>query len=164
VSVTEVATEVWRAGTRWVNWYLLPYVHYPATLGFVVHAVANGARYPRRGMPATAPLVAGPNPQIPGCPVVTHTPGHTDGSCVIEFKSHGVVFVGDALCTASPLTGLRVPPQLQTRAPNRNSSQALASVERLAGVEAPVVLPGHGQPWREGVAAAAASARKIGCR
>jgi glyoxylase-like metal-dependent hydrolase (beta-lactamase superfamily II) len=36
--------------------------------------------------------------------VVTHVPGHTDGSCVLEFREHGVVFVGDAFCTVSPVT------------------------------------------------------------
>ena len=143
---------------------LLPYLLYPATLGFVVHAVANGALSPPRPMPRTAPLTEGPNPLIPGCPVVTHTPGHTDGSCVVEFTSHGVVFVGDLLCTASPVTGRHVRPQLQTRGSNRSSGQAMASLDRLGAVNAALVLPGHGNVWSDGVEAAAASARLTGCR
>jgi glyoxylase-like metal-dependent hydrolase (beta-lactamase superfamily II) len=248
VSVTEITTGVWRAGTRWVNWYLvdagsegcvvvdaglpayhrglgrslaamgrkpgdvravvlthghidhagmapyladagapvllhpddaylaahpranrteksaLPYLRYPATLGFVAHAVSHGALRPDRPMPATVPLTEGPQPNVPGSPVVTHTPGHTDGSCVVEFPAHGVVFVGDLLCTASPVTGASVPPQLQTRGSNRDSAQALASLDRLADVRAPVVLPGHGGSWNEGIEAAVASARRTGCR
>lgn len=248
MSVTEVASGVWRAGTRWVNWYLvdagregcvlvdaglpkyhralakslnelgkrpsdiravvlthghidhvgmapylaesgatvylheddvplaadprknqtekplLPYLRYPATLGFVSHAMVNGARKPSRPMPRTAVLQLGANAEIPGCPVVTHTPGHTDGSCVLEFKEHGAAFVGDLLCTASPVTGRHVPPQIQTRGSNRSSSQAMQSLDRLSTVEASLILPGHGRPWNKGVEAAAVSARRLGCR
>ena len=55
-------------------------------------------------------------------------------------------------------------PQIQTRGSNRDSAQAIASLDRLQNVEADLVLPGHGAPWREGVDAAAASAKKFGCR
>lgn len=95
---------------------------------------------------------------------MTHAPGHTDGSCVLEFRDHGVVFVGDLLCTISPATGRRADPQLQTRGSNRDSDQAMASLERLAGVGSRLVLPGHGGPWHDGVEAAVAAARRIGCR
>lgn len=142
---------------------LLPYLRYPATLAFVAHAARNGALRPPR-MPASTPLVDGTVADVPGNPLVRHTPGHTDGSCVLEFREHGVVFVGDLLCTVSPRTGRRDAPQLQTRGSNRSSDQAMASLDRLQGVEASLVLPGHGGPWRDGVEAAAASARRIGCR
>lgn len=142
---------------------LLPYLRWPATWAFLGHCVAQGALKPPR-MPDSTPLVDGAVVDAPGHPVVTHAPGHTDGSCVLEFREHGVVFVGDLLCTVSPATGRRASPQLQTRGSNRSSAQALASLDRLAGVEAPLVLPGHGGPWADGVQAAAASARRIGCR
>lgn len=74
------------------------------------------------------------------------------------------MFVGDLLCTISPATGRRADPQLQTRGSNTDSAQAMASLELLAGIEARTVLPGHGGPWQDGVEAAAASARRIGCR
>ena len=142
----------------------LPYLRYPGVAGFVGHAILNGALKPERPMPPTSPLVEDANPAIPGSPVVTHTPGHTDGSCVIEFKEHGIGFVGDLLCTASPVTGRHAPPQLQTRGSNKNSSQAMRSLDLLEGLESRVILPGHGQPWTDGIEAAAASARRIGCR
>ena len=248
MTVTEIAPGVWRAGTRWVNWYLvdagsegcvvidaglpayhralarslaamgrqpsdvravvlthghidhvgmapyladagvpvhlhpddarlaanprsnrtdrsvLPYLRYPATLGFVAHAVVNGALRPGRPMPATLPLAEGAQPGLPGSPLVTHTPGHTDGSCVLQFPAHGVVFVGDLLCTASPVTVAPVAPQLQTRGSNRNCNQAMTSLDRLADVQARTVLPGHGAPWNDGIEAAVASARRTGCR
>ena len=43
-----------------------------------------------------------------------------------------------------------------------DADRALASVERLEGVEAAVIGFGHGDPWRGGVGAALAEARAIG--
>lgn len=141
----------------------IPYLRYPATSAFVAHAVVKGALRPRR-MPSTHPLTEGEMSDIPGRPIVTHTPGHTDGSCVLEFRDHGVAFVGDLLCMASPVTGRSVDPQIQTRGSNRSSAQAISSLELVRDVESRLVLPGHGGPWTEGVAAAADSAKRIGCR
>lgn len=142
---------------------LRSYLCWPATLAFVVHAVTHGAARPP-GMPMSVPLVHGDVADVPGRPVTTHVPGHTDGSCILEFRDHGVAFVGDLLCTVSPVTGRPACPQLQTRGSNRNSAQALASLDRLEAIRAQVVLPGHGGPWRDGVAAAVTSARRVGCR
>lgn len=141
----------------------LKYLAWPGTLAFIAHALRSDVRRPAP-MPAAVPLVDGAVADVPGQPVVTHAPGHTDGSCVLEFRNHGVVFVGDLLCTMSFFSGLAADPQLQTRASNRSSAQAMASLDRLQGVAARTVLPGHGGPWRDGVEAAAASARRIGCR
>ena len=141
----------------------LKYLAWPGTLAFIAHAYRQAANKPAP-MPPTVPLVDGAVADLPGQPVVTHAPGHTDGSCVLEFREHGVVFVGDLLCTLSFFSGRPADPQLQTRASNRNSAQAMASLDRLNGVAARTVLPGHGGPWRDGVEAAAASARRIGCR
>ena len=142
---------------------LARYALYPGIAAFLAHAVAEGATRPRP-MPATEPIADGAELPVPGRPVVTHVPGHTEGSCVLEFRDHGVAFVGDLLCTVSPISGRAAPPQLQTRGSNRDSDRALASLDRVEGVTARLVLPGHGGPWRDGVAAAVASARRIGCR
>jgi glyoxylase-like metal-dependent hydrolase (beta-lactamase superfamily II) len=142
---------------------VLPYLRWPATWAFLGHCLSQGALRPER-MPATTALVHGETSPAPGAPMVTHVPGHTDGSCLLEFRDHGVVFVGDLLCTVDPATGRRADPQLQTRGSNRDSSEALTSLDRLAGIEAATVLPGHGGPWRGGVEAAVESARRIGCR
>ena len=45
---------------------------------------------------------------------------------------------------------------------NVSSAQALASLGRLDGLETRVLAPGHGDPWRQGVAAALAQARANG--
>lgn len=139
------------------------YLPFPPTLAFVAHCLANGALRPGP-MPSVVPLVDGATVPVPGRPLVTHVPGHTDGSCLLEFREHDTVFVGDLLCTVSPFTGRAAPPQLQTRASNRDSAQALASLERLEPIRARTVLPGHGGPWGDGVAAAVSSARRTGCR
>jgi glyoxylase-like metal-dependent hydrolase (beta-lactamase superfamily II) len=142
---------------------LVPYLRFPPTVAFLAHCVAQGALRPRT-MPVAVPLCDGQTVDAPGRPVVTHVPGHTEGSCVLEFREHSAVFVGDLLCTVSPVSGRRAAPQLQTRASNRDSAQALASLDRVEGVAAELVLPGHGGPWRGGVAAAVHSARRLGCR
>jgi glyoxylase-like metal-dependent hydrolase (beta-lactamase superfamily II) len=141
----------------------LRYLPYPATLAFVAHALANGATKPIQ-MPATVALDDGATLPIPGTPTVTHVGGHTAGSCVLTFAAHGVVLCGDLLCTISPVTGRRNPPQLQTRGSNTDSDAAMAALARIEEIEARVVLPGHGSPWTDGVEAAVASARRIGCR
>jgi glyoxylase-like metal-dependent hydrolase (beta-lactamase superfamily II) len=142
---------------------LLPYLRYPATLGFVIHAGLNGALRPRP-MPTTTALDPASARRIPGQPRVIHTPGHTSGSCVLHFEDHGAVFVGDLLCTSSPITGRRVDPQVQTRGSNRDSAQTIVSLDLLVDIEAPLVLPGHGGPWHRGIEPAIASARAFGCR
>src|SRR4051812_42546026 len=141
----------------------LPYLLFPATVAFVAHAIKNGATKPD-AMPASVPLVDGGTADVPGRPLVRHVPGHTDGSCVLEFQEHGVTFVGDLLCTVEPRLGRRDDPQLQSRGSNRNSVQALESLEKLSGIDSRLVLPGHGSPWAEGIEAAVESARRIGCR
>lgn len=141
---------------------LLRYAYYPGMVAFVGHAIASGALRPSP-MPSTTAITDGSVLDAPGHPRVTHVPGHTDGSCVFEFREHQVAFVGDLLCTVSPFSGRSADPQLQTRGSNKNSDQAMTSLGRLRNVHARVVLPGHGAPWNDGVEAAIASATRIGC-
>jgi glyoxylase-like metal-dependent hydrolase (beta-lactamase superfamily II) len=101
---------------------------------------------------------------LPGAPHVIGMPGHSPGSIAVHVPAADAVFVGDALTTRHVLTG-EVGPQ---PAPfTDDPASALASLDRLAGIHATWVLPGHGAPWNGGVeaavraveAAAAASAR-----
>ena len=142
----------------------LPYLLFPATLAFSAHAMRNGASMKPQAMPESVPLVDGSTADVPGTPLVRHVPGHTDGSCVLEFREHGVTFVGDLLCTVEPRLGRPADPQLQSRGSNKNSELAMESLSRLEGIETKVVLPGHGNPWTDGIEAAVATARRIGCR
>ena len=98
---------------------------------------------------------------IPGRPRVIHTPGHTDGSACLEITDRQVIFSGDALVTLSMVTGERTP-RIMPRSFNKNSRQALLSLNELKGSRAELVLPGHGEPWHGSVDAAVALAQRTG--
>ena len=98
---------------------------------------------------------------VPGRPRVLHAPGHTPGSCALFFEGPAALVTGDALVTRNPLTG-RTGPQVMPSAFNTSTERALASLAALASVPANVVLPGHGEPWTDGVAEAVRAARNAG--
>jgi glyoxylase-like metal-dependent hydrolase (beta-lactamase superfamily II) len=98
---------------------------------------------------------------VPGSPRVIATPGHTPGHCAFLFESRGVLFVGDELCTWNPLTG-RLGAQVMPTVFNTSTDQCFESLAALEGLHAELVLPGHGEPWREGAAAAVQHARHAG--
>ena len=98
---------------------------------------------------------------VPGRPRVIHAPGHTAGNCALLLERRGALISGDVLITYNVLTG-RTGPQIPPRAFNASSDQALRSLERLSGLRAEVMLPGHGQPWRGGVDEAIRQARRAG--
>jgi glyoxylase-like metal-dependent hydrolase (beta-lactamase superfamily II) len=95
---------------------------------------------------------------VPGRPRAIHTPGHTAGNSAIHFEQRGVLVAGDTMCSLNPLTRARGP-QLMPQSFNVSNAQARESLARIAGLEADVVLFGHGEPWHGGVAAAVAEAR-----
>lgn len=99
--------------------------------------------------------------ELPGHPSVVHTPGHTAGSCAIWFEGRRALVTGDALLTRNPLTG-RTGPQIGPDGLNRDSGQALRSLDVLAPLPVDVVLPGHGEPWRGGIAEAVRLAKLAG--
>jgi glyoxylase-like metal-dependent hydrolase (beta-lactamase superfamily II) len=96
---------------------------------------------------------------VPGRPRAIHTPGHTPGNCAFHFEERGVLFAGDTMCNLNPLTLARGP-QLMPHSFNVSNAAARDSLAKLDGVEAGVVLFGHGEPWTAGVAAAVADARE----
>jgi glyoxylase-like metal-dependent hydrolase (beta-lactamase superfamily II) len=98
---------------------------------------------------------------VPGRPRVVHAPGHTPGSAALLLEDRRVLLTGDVLATRNPLTG-RVGPQVMPSGLNRDTPQALRSLEVLDGLPADVLLPGHGEPFTEGAAEAARLARAAG--
>ncbi len=93
---------------------------------------------------------------VPGAPRMIHLPGHTPGSVAIHAPAVGALFVGDGLTTHNVLTGADGP----RLAPfTLDPAVALASLERLDGIEAAWLLPGHGEPWTAGVAEGLRQAR-----
>ncbi len=93
---------------------------------------------------------------LPGSPRVVHAPGHTPGSCAILFEERGALMAGDAINTVDVIsgrTGPRISPFYTDRA------MAVASLARLDGLPARIVLPGHGEPFEGTPSEAVALAR-----
>lgn len=95
---------------------------------------------------------------VPGSPVVIHVPGHTDGSIALWFQDSDALLTGDALVTLDPYTAEKGPRTISGAA-TKNSVDALASLTHLTETGARLVLPGHGDPWTEGIASAVELAR-----
>lgn len=88
---------------------------------------------------------------VPGSPRVVFVPGHSPGSSALHVPAMDTLFIGDAIATYSVTTGDRGP----RIAPfSQDPAEALRSLDRLAGLEAGLVLPGHGEPWTSGLAEA----------
>jgi glyoxylase-like metal-dependent hydrolase (beta-lactamase superfamily II) len=98
---------------------------------------------------------------LPGSPKVVLAPGHTPGSAVLLVESHRAAFTGDALVTWNALTG-RSGPQVMPAGLNRDTPQALRSLDVLTTLSAEVLLPGHGDPWTDGAEEAVRLARQAG--
>lgn len=137
---------------------LLPYLRHRAAWRLVA-AYATAGR-PRHLAEVTT-FGGGAQLDVPGRPRVIATPGHSPGHCALELPGRGVVLAGDALCTWNPLTGRRGP-QIMPDAFNHSSEMAMASLRSLEGVDADLLLVGHGEPWKQPVAEAVVRAREAG--
>jgi glyoxylase-like metal-dependent hydrolase (beta-lactamase superfamily II) len=123
-------------------------------LGPVVSFLVWSARHGMLRLPPIAEVVAygdGATLDVPGAPRVILVPGHTPGSAALVFPRHDAVFVGDAFATYSVTTGIEGP-QIAPFTADRDT--AIASLHRLDGLAARLLLPGHGQPWTAGAAEA----------
>lgn len=95
---------------------------------------------------------------VPGRLRVVHTPGHTDGHCVLHAPSEDALFVGDALNNQDITTGApgaRVPPAFF----NVSTSQAYESLAKIEALQAGTLYFGHGDPSSAGTAAVVTEAR-----
>ena len=116
-------------------------------LRFIALAMRKGGWHIDR-LTEVATFGDGATLDVPGSPRVLLVPGHTPGSAALHLADRDVLFVGDALATVAVTTGV-VGPQV---APfTADAEQAVASLDRLAGLEARWLLPGHGEPWTGGV-------------
>ena len=129
----------------------------PFFVRYIVHIVrAGGLKI--ESIAEVATFADGERLDVPGAPRVIHAPGHTPGTCALHVEARDVLFSGDALVTLDTATGyvgasLLTPPFVE------RTEQALESLARLEATGAGTVLPGHGEPWRDGITAAVAQAR-----
>ena len=125
----------------------------PTRIGPLLQVAAYGIR---KGMRPTwltevREVSDGDTLDLPGAPRVMSMPGHSPGSIAIFSPDVRAVFVGDALTTRHVLTGRTGPgPAPFTDDP----AEALASLGRIADLDADWVLPGHGPAFHGSPAAA----------
>ncbi|HWL64933.1 MAG TPA: MBL fold metallo-hydrolase [Actinomycetota bacterium] len=93
---------------------------------------------------------------VPGKPRVVYTPGHSKGHSALFVEQRDALFTGDALVTRD-LRGRTGPRMMDINVDHAGARRAL---DRFEGIEAALLLPGHGEPWRDGVAAAVERARR----
>ena len=129
-----------------------------ATLRFVAFALRNGmARIPP--ILEVSTFADGEVIDVPGRPRVLHVPGHSEGMSALHVASRDTVFLGDAFVTLDVLSGATGPRMSPF---NADRHRAYDSLARLDGIEARLVLPGHGAPWTDGLREALARVRAAG--
>ena len=129
-----------------------------ATLRFVAFALRNGmARIPP--ILEVSTFADGEVIDVPGRPRVLHVPGHSEGMSALHVASRDAVFLGDAFVTLDVLSGATGPRMSPF---NADRHRAYDSLARLDGIEARLVLPGHGAPWIDGLREALARVRAAG--
>ncbi len=118
------------------------------------HIVKNGgARFPT--VKKVHAYTEGDVLDVPGKLRVVFTPGHSAGHSSLLLEEPSVLFAGDAIVTRD-LKGRTGPRLLEINADHEAARRAL---DRFEGVEADILLPGHGEPWRGSVSEAVAQAR-----
>ena len=131
----------------WRPWYL----------GYFLHLLKNGVASADFASELTH-IGDGDELDVPGHSRVIHVPGHTPGSCALYLNDKSVLISGDALVTLDTSTGFRGPSII--RGPvTHDADLAVRSLARLEETSAGIVLPGHGEPWTEGIAVAVSRAR-----
>jgi glyoxylase-like metal-dependent hydrolase (beta-lactamase superfamily II) len=137
-----------------------PFLWHPWYIAYMLHLLGRGVTR----TPAVAhldELTDGEVLDVPGAPRVIHAPGHTAGSCALFLEDRSLLFSGDALVTLDMTRG-RTGPRIIRGPHTEDAELALQSLEALAATKAETVLPGHGEPWPNGVTSAVAIARRTG--
>ncbi len=118
----------------------------------VIKAKALQAEPPTRAEAWTAERLH----SLPGRPQAIPLPGHTPGNVALLLPEAGVVAVGDTFVTGHPISS-KSALRCFTGCTTLTRPARLASARQLEGVQANVILPGHGPalhlPLAEAVAA-----------
>jgi glyoxylase-like metal-dependent hydrolase (beta-lactamase superfamily II) len=121
------------------------------------HMIGNGAAKQAK-VAEVVPFDDGDELDLPGRLRAIHTPGHTEGHCVLYSASEDALFVGDAFNNISLFTGepgAQVAPQMA----NTSTSQAYESLGKIEQLSATTLYFGHGDPSTQGVSSLVADAR-----
>jgi glyoxylase-like metal-dependent hydrolase (beta-lactamase superfamily II) len=121
------------------------------------HMIANGgARQPK--VAEVIPFDDGDQLDVPGRLQAIHTPGHSDGHCVLYAPSRDALFIGDAVNNINIFTG-QPGAQVAPTAANTSTDQAYESLATIEELAAGTVYFGHGDPSTVGPRAIVAEAR-----
>jgi len=145
VSISSLAIRLWR----------------PSVLAFFLNSIIRGGLKPTHLVDVHS-FEGGPL-DVPGRPVPIPTPGHTAGHCSYHLPDRGAVITGDALVNHNLLTD-EYGPRLLPRIFNYDREQAVASLDRLAALDAEMLLPGHGPTLKMTPAAAVDEAKQRAAR
>ena len=127
----------------------------PFTWRFAAHGLRHGFLTPN-WVDDFEPVTDSERLDLPHHPTVVHTPGHTAGHAVYHLADHGVVFSGDAIITTDIASGRK---GAFVGAFSEDTEEAYRSLDRVGALDAELLLPGHGAPWRGSAANAAEVAR-----
>jgi len=140
-------------------WYgLLSRAWRPFTAAMLGNAMVNGVfMMPKINQLQT--FNGGETLNVPGSPLVIHTPGHTKGESVFYLPNRSVLISGDTLVTRNLFTGKKGKPQITHPLLNNDFKEAHRSLGLLNEIGKVTMLPGHGKPWfgemKEAIALAA---------
>ncbi|NUP59548.1 MAG: MBL fold metallo-hydrolase [Pseudarthrobacter sp.] len=129
----------------------------PRVFRWLVHVIRAGA-LAARPVPRAEAWDAARLKSLPGVPEAVLLPGHTPGSAAILLPRAGAIATGDSLVAGHPLSRT-TGPQMLHRMYHSDPAAASAALDSLAGVEAAVLLPGHGPALRTPLARALAALR-----
>jgi glyoxylase-like metal-dependent hydrolase (beta-lactamase superfamily II) len=128
----------------------------PRILRFGLHAVANKGATQARVAEVTS-FEGDEVLDVPGKLRTVSAPGHSGAHSALLLEGRGILFCGDAMATLAVHTGSTGP---MLHPFNEDGDGALRSLDALAGIDADVLLPGHGAPWRGKIAEAVSEARR----
>lgn len=135
-------------------------IRHPKAIPILASMIGAGAGGVR-GLKHFVPLPSEGEIAVPGHPRIIATPGHTFGHISLHLPDRDAVLTGDALVTLDPYTA-QTGPRIVAGAATADSELALRSLDAIARTQATILLPGHGDPWQHGAAAAVRLARDNG--
>jgi glyoxylase-like metal-dependent hydrolase (beta-lactamase superfamily II) len=135
---------------------VVPVLWRPGMLRFVGHTVVSKG-LTRATVPEAVAFDADDVLDVPGKLRVVSTPGHSSAHSALLLESRGVLFCGDAMATLAVHTGETGP---MIHPFNEDRARAVRSLDVIEPVQADVLLPGHGEPWRGEISDAVAEARR----